>query len=111
MVGQGALIAGVLFACGIYLLLSLNSQRVAMGFLLLSNAVNVTVLVASGLPPGARAPFVGVGEGPAVDPLPHAFVLTAIVIALGAVAFLFAMAARARKESGTDELHDETGAE
>ncbi|MGI5860537.1 MAG: NADH-quinone oxidoreductase subunit K [Myxococcales bacterium] len=109
MVGQGAILVGLLFTCGIYLMLSFNTQRLAMGFLLLSNAVNVVVLVASGIPAGATAAFVGVEGGPHVDPLPHAFVLTAIVITLGAVALLFAMAARARKESGTDDLRDEVG--
>lgn len=110
MVGQGAIVAGLLFACGVYLLLSFNTQRLAMGFLLMSNGMNVFVLIASGIPRRAEAPFVG-EPGPMVDPLPQAFVLTAIVITLGAVAFLFAMAARARRESGTDELRDEAGPE
>ena len=30
--------------------------------------------------PGAHAPIVGLGPGPSADPLPHALVLTAIVI-------------------------------
>jgi multicomponent Na+:H+ antiporter subunit C len=38
------------------------------------------------------------------DPLPQAFILTAIVIGLAITAFLLAMAARTYHERGTEEL-------
>jgi multicomponent Na+:H+ antiporter subunit C len=108
--GYAALAVGVLFAVAVYLLLSRNTQRVAMGFLLLSNAVNLLVITASGLRPGAVPPILrgaGLVDETFADPLPQAFLLTAIVIGLGAAAFLLGLAARAHSETGSDELSDE----
>ncbi|MBC7222185.1 cation:proton antiporter subunit C [Candidatus Bipolaricaulota bacterium] len=41
---------------------------------------SILFLVALGYRPGGRPAIVGLGPGPAVDPLPQALVLTAIVI-------------------------------
>ena len=105
MIGLAAMVTAVLFASAVYLLLSRNTQLMAIGFILLSNGVNLMVLTASGLPARALPPLLG-GEpnGVYADPLPQAFILTAIVIGLGTVSFLLAMAARAHREMGTDEL-------
>lgn len=97
--------AGVLLAVGLYLLMSRDTQRIAMGFLLLSNGMNLLVLTAGGMTPGARPPIVDAAAAEAstlVDPLPQAFLLTAIVIGLGAAAFLLALAVRMRLETGAD---------
>ena len=105
MIGLSALVVGVLFTTAVYLLLSRNTQMVAIGFVLLSNAVNLMVLTAAGLPSRAVPPLLrGEPDGVYADPLPQAFILTAIVIGLGTVSFLLAMAARAHREMGTDEL-------
>jgi multicomponent Na+:H+ antiporter subunit C len=105
VIGLAAALSGVLVACGLYLLLSWNVQRVALGFLLFSNGVNLIVLTSAGLPPRASAPVLGEGQGgPYADPLAQAFILTAIVIGLGMAAFLLAMAARLHLESGSDQL-------
>jgi multicomponent Na+:H+ antiporter subunit C len=106
MIGHASIALGVLFAIAVYLFLSRNTQRVAMGFLILSNAVNLFVITASGLPRGASPPLVGTGKPPFADPLPQAFLLTAIVIGLGTAAFLMALAARTHAETGSDELGD-----
>ena len=105
MIGVAAILGGLLLAAGLYLLLSRDVQRVAIGFLLLSNAANVLVLTASGLPARADAPLLsGTRDGPFADPLPQAFILTAIVIGLGMAAFLLAMATRLYRETGRDDL-------
>lgn len=91
--------AGVLVGAGIYLLLSRDLQHVVLGFLLLSNGVNLTVLACTRIPSGASAPIVGAGAAPSADPSPQAFLLTAIVIGLGAAAFLLALAVRASQQS------------
>lgn len=102
-------VVGVLFAVAVYFLLSRNVQRVAFGFILLSNGVNLLVLTAGGLPERASPPLLG-GADPATmaDPLPQAFILTAIVIGLGTSAFLLALAARTHRETGSDELGEAT---
>jgi multicomponent Na+:H+ antiporter subunit C len=109
MIGLASLVVTVLFASSIYLMLSRNVQRVAIGFIVLSNGVNLLVLTAAGLPERAVAPLLGHEVPPDsafADPLPQAFILTAIVIGLGTAAFLLAMAARTHRELGTDEVQE-----
>lgn len=103
MIALAALAVAALFAAGLYLLLSPDLQRVVLGFLMLSNGVNLAVLASARLPAGATAPIIGAGPGTPVDPLPHAFVLTAIVIGLGAAVFLLALAVRAHRGPGGDD--------
>jgi multicomponent Na+:H+ antiporter subunit C len=106
VIALSSLVVAVIFASGVYLLLSRSTQWVAIGFILLSNAVNLFVLTASGLPADPVPPLLmGAPEGAAfADPLPQAFILTAIVIGLGTASFLLALAARAHRERGTDRL-------
>jgi multicomponent Na+:H+ antiporter subunit C len=107
MILLSAIVVTVLFAASIYLMLSRNTQRVVIGFIILSNAVNLLVLASSGVPNDAVPPLVDSAMvGPYMDPLPQAFILTAIVIGLGTAAFLLAMAARSYEEMGTDKLQD-----
>jgi len=86
----------VLFAAGIYLMLSSETQRIVFGFLLFSNAINLAILSASGLPVDAGPPLLP-SRLPMTDPLPQAFILTAIVIGLGTAAFLLAMVIRLQR--------------
>lgn len=83
-------VIGGLYAAGAYLLLDRSLTRVLLGFLLLGNATNLLLLSAGG--PAGEPPIVGAGEpGEMSDPLPEAFVLTAIVITFGLSAFLLAV--------------------
>ncbi len=43
------------------------------------------------------------------DPVPHAMVLTGIVVAVSATAFALALARRYHAQTGHTELHDEDG--
>ena len=112
-----ALLAGVLFAAGVYLVLSRHLLRVVFGLVLLSNAVNLVVFGAGRVaraapplvPPGAAAL-----EGAYANPLPQALVLTAIVIGFGLVAFALALVYRTYASLGaveTDALGPEFVAE
>lgn len=106
MIGVAALVAGLLCACGLYLLLSRNLQRMAVGFLLLSNGVNLLVLTSAGLAPTPTSPILGADTRGSVlaDPLPQAFILTAIVIGLGMAAFLLALSQSLYSASGRDDV-------
>ncbi|MFC0673988.1 Na(+)/H(+) antiporter subunit C [Brachybacterium hainanense] len=100
------LTAGVLIACGVYLILERTLSRVILGFVLAGNGVNLLFIVAAG-PPG-NPPFEGTAEpGTMTDPLPFAMVLTAIVITLGITAFGMALAYRAWQLFGHDEVPDD----
>jgi multicomponent Na+:H+ antiporter subunit C len=97
---------GVLFGAGIYLLLERSLTRILIGITLLGNGANLLLLVAGGAAGGP--PLIGSGpEEEMADPLPQAFVLTAIVITLGMSAFLLAMAYRAWQLGGHDEVQDD----
>ncbi|WP_438015720.1 NADH-quinone oxidoreductase subunit K [Sorangium sp. So ce315] len=98
MIGPAAISAFALFAAGIYLLLSTSAQETVIGFILLSNGVNLLVLASAGLPEGALPPLLSgtpAPRGPFADPLAQAFLLTAIVIGLGMSSFLLALSLRA----------------
>lgn len=87
-----AIAVGVLVAAGIYLLLERGVVRPVLGLTLISHAVNL-VLVASGGIDRRREPLLGQGIDPGqmADPLPHAFVLTAIVIFFGITIYLLTL--------------------
>ncbi|GAB2792937.1 Na(+)/H(+) antiporter subunit C [Streptomyces daliensis] len=98
---------GTLFAAGTVLLLSRPLTRILLGAVLLGNGVNLLLLASSG--PAGQAPLLypGADREKMADPLPEAFVLTAIVITLALTAFLVTMAYRAWQLSGNDDVQDD----
>lgn len=102
---------GVLMACGVYLMLDRSLTRVLIGFLLLGNGVNVLIMLTAG-PPGNPPITDGVDLSTAgmSDPLPHALILTAIVITFGISAFMLALIYRSwrlvRAETIDDDMED-----
>lgn len=108
MTGNLTLVAiiGILFACGVTLLLERSLTRILVGVVLIGNGANLFFLVAAG--PAGRAPIVGAEtDRPMSDPLPQAMVLTAIVITLGVSAFVLAMAYRSWQLNRHDEVQDD----
>jgi len=100
------LTAGVLIACGVYLILERTLTRIILGFVLAGNGVNLLFIVAAGRP--GKPPFEGTAPaGEMTDPLPFAMVLTAIVITLGITAFGVALSYRAWQLFGHDEVPDD----
>lgn len=101
-----AVVVGVLFAGGTYLLLQRTLTRIVLGLSLYGHAVNVLLLMSGGR--AGRAPLVGDDQGAAIaDPLPQAMALTAIVITFGIIAFLLALAYRSWTLTGGDEAEDD----
>ena len=99
-------VMGSLISAGVYLLLERSLTRVLLGLILLGNGANLLFLVAGGR--GGGAPIVGITDIDEMsDPLPQALALTAIVITLGMVAFLLAMAHRSWQLNGNDEVQDD----
>lgn len=106
-----SLTVGVLVAGGIYLLLQRNMVRIVFGIGLLSHAANLVLLSAGvsawrGQPLSNRTPVELMA-----DPLPQAFVLTAIVITLAAMVIMLALAVighddDTRRVPNTGETHD-----
>ncbi|MGL4611432.1 MAG: Na+/H+ antiporter subunit C [Trueperaceae bacterium] len=107
------IVIGVLTACGIYLMLRRNLLRFIYGLTMVSNAVNLLILV-SGRLTKRDAPIVPVGEqtvSGVANPLPQALILTAIVISFGLTVFALALILKSYQVLGTvdtDELAHES---
>jgi multicomponent Na+:H+ antiporter subunit C len=101
------LTAAVMIGCGVYLLLERSLSRVLIGVVLMSNGINVAILLSGGA--AGTAPIVDKADPTAAtsDPLPQALMLTAIVITLGTTAFLLAMAYRSWQLTGHDDVQDD----
>ena len=84
-----AVVVGVLYASGTYLLLQRNLTQIVIGLAIMGHGANLLLLLAGGR--AGLAPIVGTGDGPVADPLPQALALTAIVITFGVTAFLLAL--------------------
>jgi multicomponent Na+:H+ antiporter subunit C len=100
------IVASASVGAGVYLILERSLSRVLIGLVMISNGVNLALLVASG--PAARAPLASlVRPDEMSDPLPQALILTAIVITLGTTAFMLAMAHRNWQLNGHDDVQDD----
>ncbi|HKH09361.1 MAG TPA: NADH-quinone oxidoreductase subunit K, partial [Agromyces sp.] len=84
-------LTAVLFGSGIAVMLERSLTRVLIGFLLVGNSVNLLIHLMSATPGLAPILGEGVDESEISDPLPQAFILTAIVINLGITAFMLAL--------------------
>ncbi|WP_116996787.1 sodium:proton antiporter [Desertimonas flava] len=98
-------VAGWLCACGTYLLLGRQLSRVVIGIGLLGHGVNILLVLSGG--DGGDPAFAGGDASGFADPLPQAFVLTAIVITFGVIAFLLALAYRSWRLTADDEVEDD----
>jgi multicomponent Na+:H+ antiporter subunit C len=101
-----AVVLGLLFALGTYLILQRDVVRVVWGVTIMGQAANVYLVTMGGLTGGA--PIVGHGgpEGAVTDPLVQALVLTAIVIGFGTTAFALVLTFRVYEEHGTLDLEE-----
>ncbi|GAA4048109.1 sodium:proton antiporter [Agromyces indicus] len=109
------IVAAVLFGAGVAVMLERSLTRVLIGFLLVGNGVNLFMFSMAGAPGLAPLLVDGVDEAALSDPLPQAFVLTAIVINLGLTAFMLALVYRtwwlAQLGAQGDIIGDEEDAE
>ena len=102
-----AITAGVLYGAGFYLMLRRRLAQLIVGLGLLSNGTNLLIFTAEDLT-RARAPIVPEGAQPLTkpfaDPVPQSFVLTAIVIGFGVLAFSLVLAHRVHTSTGSDDI-------
>jgi multicomponent Na+:H+ antiporter subunit C len=100
-----AVVAGVLYAAGLYLMLRRRLAQLIIGLSLLSNGSNILILSAAGVtrskPPLATD---GVLLEPFADPVPQSLILTAIVIGFGVLAFALVLAHRVHQSVGSDDI-------
>lgn len=104
-----AVLAGSMYAAGIYMILRRSLVKLAIGLILLTHGANLTVFASGGAVRGTP-PLVAEGEtslaNEAVDPVPQALVLTAIVIGFGLLAFAISLIFRLHHTADTDDVDD-----
>ena len=107
-----SILVGLLFTAGLFLIMKRNILEVLLGTLLLSHGVNLLLIAMGGWAPDGKPPILESGESlpPSAyaDPLPHALILTAIVIAFGITSFLVVIVLRGFEETNSSEF-GETG--
>jgi multicomponent Na+:H+ antiporter subunit C len=104
-----AVVIGLLYGLGLYLILRRSIVKLVFGLVILSQATNLLIFTAAGL---TRAQTAIISDSAvtlpatAADPLPQALILTAIVISFGILAFALVLLLRAYKVVGSDDLDD-----
>lgn len=104
-----ALLVGLLYTTGIYLMLSRSFVKLIIGLVMMGNGSNLFLLVISRLTRGNPALIAeGLTEpiGQFADPLPQALILTAIVIGFGIQAFAIILLKRVYATVKTSDLDD-----
>jgi len=97
---------GIIFATGTFLLLQRTLSRIVLGLGMYGNGVNLLMMLTGGR--AGAPPFAdGSAKGPMADPMPQAMSLTTIVINLGIIALLLALAYRSATLTGADEVEDD----
>ncbi|SEL33562.1 multisubunit sodium/proton antiporter, MrpC subunit [Stigmatella aurantiaca] len=100
------LAVGMLYAAAIYCMLRRSTVRLSLGLVLLGSATNLALFTTNKVtrsgPP--LLPKDGLLAGPVADPVPQAFILTAIVINFGMLALLLVLVHLAERTVGSDEM-------
>lgn len=106
MILSMAVLVGLLYATGVYLVLQRSLTRIVLGIALIGHGTNVLLLVSGGR--AGVPPLIGLGNVESfADPLPQAMALTAIVITFGLTAFLLALAYRSYTVTHSDDVEDD----
>lgn len=103
-----AILVGILFAIGVYLILAKTFLRIVLGISIIGHAVNLLLFSMGGLKKGGP-PLLGTNTTAFTDPLPHALLLTAIVINFATTALLIVLSYRAYAVLGTDNTEQLRG--
>lgn len=102
-----AILTGLLYATGIYMILRRSLVKLILGLILLGNGANLLIFLVGRLTKGSP-PIIPEGAKMLTeayaDPIPQALILTAIVISFGLQSFAIVTIKRVYKVVGTDDL-------
>ena len=102
-----AIVAGSLYACGLYLMLRRRLAQLIIGLSLLANGSNVLIFAAAGVTRG-QPPIVTDGAAldaaTFADSVPQSLILTSIVIGFGVLAFALVLARRVHESAASDDI-------
>jgi multicomponent Na+:H+ antiporter subunit C len=102
-----AILTGLLYASGIYMILRRSLVKLIIGIILLGNGANMLIFLLGRITKG-KPPIIPENTKVFVedfaDPVPQALILTAIVISFGLQAFAIILIKRAYKVVKTDDI-------
>ncbi|WP_121665891.1 Na+/H+ antiporter subunit C [Mesonia aquimarina] len=102
-----AIMTGVLYAAGLYMILRRSLVKLIIGLIIISNGANLLIFllgrITKGHPPIIPEDAKMFSEIYA-DPVPQALILTAIVISFGLQSFAIILVKRAYKVVNTDDI-------
>lgn len=104
------ILAGILFATGIYNILQKQMLRIILGTGLISHGAHLFILTMGKLKRG-QPPILTEGVSRYTDPLPQALILTSIVISFGITSLILVLSFRTAKENQTDNMDQLRGTE
>ena len=100
-----AILTGILYAAGAYMILRRSILKFIIGIIFMSNATNLLVFLSAGIVSGEPVFSKGVVEGKVLaDHMPQDQVMTAIVIGFGLVVYTLALKYKFFSVTGTDDL-------
>ncbi len=104
-----AIMTGVLYAAGVFMILRRSLVKLIIGLILLGNGANLLIFLLGRIVKG-KPPIIPedskVLMDTFADPVPQALILTAIVISFGLQSFAIILIKRAYKVVGTDDLDE-----
>ena len=104
-----SIVAGGLFAAGLYMMLRRSMVKLIFGLVLLGHAANLLIFTVGGLV-RARPPLIPKGElmpgAEFADPVPQALILTAIVISFAVIAFAAVLVQRVYRTVGSGDVDE-----
>ena len=104
-----AIIVGLLYAAGLYLMMRRSLVKLIIGLIMIGNGANLLIFLLGRLVKGAPPVIPGtekVLQTAFADPVPQALILTAIVISFGLQSFAIILIRRAYKVVKTDDLDE-----
>lgn len=104
-----AIVVGLLYASGIYMMLKRSLVKLIIGLILLGNGANILIFLLGRITKG-KPPIIpdssAVFRDIYADPVPQSLILTAIVISFGLQAFAIVLIRRVYSVAGSDDLDD-----
>ncbi|MDT0295280.1 Na+/H+ antiporter subunit C [Mesonia ostreae] len=104
-----AIMTGILYAAGLYMMLRRSLVKLIIGLIMISNGANLLIFLLGRITKG-NPPIIeessDVFTSIYADPLPQALILTAIVISFGLQSFAIILVKRAYKVVKTDDLDE-----
>lgn len=102
-----AIIIGLFYASGVYLMMRRSLVKLIIGLIMIGNGANLLIFLLGRIVKGSPPIIPGhskILEEIVADPVPQALILTAIVISFGLQSFAIVLIRKAYKAIKTDDL-------